>query len=152
MRIRLIDFDEHALVLTVTRAGAVMVVNPRMCDTGTAELLHDIADQLAAAHPPYPCNPGAEPDAQHDYDEPLNGRHGRLDAERKVWTDGTGHAWDLSVTWLAAATEVAWEWTGRLDGLGTPVMRAVGSHSVHEPLDVLRAVYGPISPTGGERS
>ncbi|MEV8394791.1 MULTISPECIES: phiSA1p31-related protein [unclassified Streptomyces] len=152
MRIRLIDFDEHALVLTVAHTGGVMIANPRMCDSAAAEMLRNIADQLDAAHPPYPCSPGAGPDPQHDHAEPLNGAAGRLDTERKVWTDGTGHTWDLSGRWAAAATEVEWEWTGRLDHLGTPVMSAVGSPEVHESLDVLRTLYGPISPAIGGRS
>nr|WP_237691311.1 phiSA1p31-related protein [Streptomyces sp. SID7834] len=144
----MIDFGEYALVVTVARTGATSVVNPGMCDSRTAEVLRDIADQLDALHPPYPCNPAAEP--QHDYAEPL-GPGGSLDAARRVWTDGTGHTWDLSGRWVAAETDGEWEWSGRLDRGGRPLMRSVGS-DVHESLDVLRTLYGPISPASGGRS
>ncbi|MFJ5820078.1 phiSA1p31-related protein [Streptomyces sp. NPDC093108] len=148
MYIRLIDYDEQALVVTVARDGVTTVAAPRMCDSAAADVLRSIADQLDAGHPPYPCDPGAESDLRHEHAEPL-GRGGSLDADRKVWTDGTGHTWDLSGRWAAAATEAEWEWSGRLDHLGTPVMSPVGSPDVHESLDVLRALYGPISPVGG---
>ncbi|MFF1498670.1 phiSA1p31-related protein [Streptomyces sp. NPDC058316] len=150
MRIRFIDYDEHALVLTVTRGGGVTITNPRMCDSAAAAMLRDIADQLDAGHPPYPCNPAAVPE-QHSHAEPL-GQGGALDADRRVWTDGTGHVWDLSGRWTAAETPGEWEWSGRLDDRGTPVMSAVGSPEVRESLDVLRALYGPISPSVGGRS
>ncbi|MFF9568460.1 phiSA1p31-related protein [Streptomyces sp. NPDC014685] len=149
MRIRLIDYDEQALVVTVDRDGVTMVAAPRMCDSAAAEVLRRIADQLDAGHPPYPCTPAAAP--EHDHVEPL-GQGGALDADRRVWTDGTGHAWDLSGRWTAAETPGEWEWSGLLDGRGTPVMAVVGSPEVHESLDVLRVLYGPIAPSAGGRS
>lgn len=150
-RIKLIDLDEFVLVLTVARDGSTTVFNPTICDSAAAEMLRSIAAQLDADHPPYPCSPGSEPAPQHDHAEPLDGPNGSLDAERRVWTDGTGHVWDLSGRWAAAETVPEWEWSGRLDHRGTPVMRAVGS-DVCESLDVLRTLYGPISPALGGRS
>lgn len=149
MNIRLIDYDEHALVVMVTREGGTTVVAPRMCDSAAADVLRKIADQLDAAHPPYPCDPGAEPDPQHDHAEPL-GEGGSLDAERSVWTDGTGHVWDLAATW-GDASGLQWRWTGQLTTSGIPLMRT-GDDVDEQPLDVVRAVHGPIAPTAGERS
>ncbi|MFB6875707.1 phiSA1p31-related protein [Streptomyces sp. NPDC056323] len=150
MNIRLIDFDEQALVVTVARDGFTTVAAARMCDSAAADLLRRIADQLDAGHPPYPCDPAAAPE-EHDHVETL-GNGGSLDADRRVWTDGTGHVWDLSGRWTAAETPGEWEWSGRLDSSGTPVMTVVGSPEVCESLDVLRALYGPISPSVGGRS
>ncbi|MEV8349016.1 phiSA1p31-related protein [Streptomyces niveus] len=149
MKIKFIDYDEHALVVTVTREGATSVVAPLMCDSSAADVLRKIADQLDAAHPPYPCTPGAyEPDPQHEHAE--LGTGGTLDAERRVWTDGTGHVWDLAATWGDAAG-LRWRWTGQLTSSGIPWMRA-GDDVDEQPLDVVRTVHGPIAPTAGERS
>lgn len=147
-KIRMLDLDEHALVLTMSKSGAVEVTNPDMCDALAAAVLRSIADQLVAAHPPYPCTPGEGPDEQHERPaEPVTGHGSRLDRERKVWTDGRGHAWDLSLNWSDAAGG-AWRWTGVLDRVGTPMMREVDGDS-REPLDVVRSLYGPIAPVGG---
>ncbi|MFJ3587492.1 phiSA1p31-related protein [Streptomyces sp. NPDC090231] len=151
-RIKLIDLDEYVLVVTVAHDGSTTVANPGICDAAAADVLRSIAAQLDAGHPPYPCNPGAEPAPQHDHAEPLDAPNGSLDTERRVWTDGTGHVWDLSARWAAAETEPEWEWSGGLDHQGTPVMRAVGADDVRESLDVLRTLYGPIFPAVGGRS
>ncbi|MCZ1009933.1 phiSA1p31-related protein [Streptomyces lydicus] len=147
-KIRMLDLDEHALVLTMNKTGEVEVINPGMCDALAAAVLRTIADQLIAAHPPYPCTPDAEPEQQHDRPpEPVTGHGSRLDTDRKVWTDGRGHAWDLSLKWGDAAGGV-WRWTGVLDRAGTPMMRATDGDG-REPLDVVRSLYGPIAPLGG---
>ncbi|MFI5809289.1 phiSA1p31-related protein [Streptomyces sp. NPDC051561] len=149
MKIKFLDLDEHVLVITVDAQGALDITPTGGCTHAVASVLVHAARALVDAHPPYPCTPDAE---QPSGDEPLHAEHGTLDAERRVWTDGTGHVWDLSVTWAAAATEPLWMWSGRLDHLGTPVMQPVGDDGVRESLDVLRALYGPISPVGGEQS
>ncbi|EFE74536.1 phiSA1p31-related protein [Streptomyces filamentosus] len=149
MRIKMIDVDELWFVVTVARgSGAAKVDHPGVCGKSVATALREIAEQLDALHPPYACD--ATPEPQHDYAEPL-GPGGTLDAARRTWTDGTGHTWDLSGRWIAAETGGEWEWSGQLDTSGRPVMRAVGS-DVQESLDVLRVVYGPISPSTGGRS
>ncbi|MEV4437516.1 phiSA1p31-related protein [Streptomyces sp. NPDC049577] len=142
------DLSELVLVLKVKPTGEYEVVNPlNMCTASVAVLLRCLADEIAAAHPPYPCQPGAA-DAQDDRaDEPLDGRGGRLDDDRHVWTDGRGHSWDLSLAW-GDVTDREWRWTGAVDNVGHPMMRAVGSEE-HMPLDVLRVLYGPIAPVGG---
>ncbi|WP_431784376.1 phiSA1p31-related protein [Streptomyces chumphonensis] len=146
-RIRMLDLDEYAFVLTVTTDGVGHLTNPRMCDAVTADVLRRFADQLDAAHPPYSCDPSSEPEPQHErLDEPLNGRSGVLHSDRSVWTDGRGHRWDLSLTW-GDVTERAWQWTGVLDRVGTPMMRAADGERAS--LDVVRALYGPIAPFVG---
>lgn len=146
MNIRMIDLDEHVLVITLDEHGDLGITPAGACAYAVAAVLMHAAHALAAEHPPFRCNPAAE---QPSGDEPLYAEHGTLDADRRVWTDGTGHVWDLSVAWAAAGTESLWKWSGRLDR-GVPVMQAVGT-GVKESLDVLRALYGPISPAGGER-
>ncbi|MFD3517751.1 phiSA1p31-related protein [Streptomyces sp. NPDC058657] len=151
MKIKFVDLDEHALVITVTTAGVLEVRHSDGCLGAVAEALMHVADQLAASHPPHPCNPAAGTEQNHS-DEPLRTEHSSLDADRVVWTDGTGHRWDLSVTWAAAGTEALWAWSGQLDKIGTPMMQALDAAGPRVPLDVLRTLYGPISPATGENS
>ncbi|AAR29701.1 hypothetical protein VWBp11 [Streptomyces phage VWB] len=149
--IRMIDLNEQRLVITLD-ANNVYRINVRsMCPVEAAALLHVIAAELVAEHPPFPCHWDTERDTPAPADrpdEPLPVDGARLDAERSVWTDGTGHTWDLSVMWQDVFG-VHWQWTGRLDRSGTPLMTSVAGI---EPLDVIRASVGPIAPVGGEQS
>lgn len=151
VKIKVIDFGEYALALLVAHNGATEIVNPGMCDHRAADMLRDLADQLDALHPPHPCSPGAEPDPQHDRaEQPLREALSSLDADRKLWTDGTGHTWDLSVAWGNSAG-LQWRWTGQLTTGGVPWMRTADGVD-EQPLDVVRTVHGPIAPTAGDRS
>ncbi|MFF7365657.1 phiSA1p31-related protein [Streptomyces sp. NPDC008125] len=147
MNFKLIDIDEHALVVTVARSGLTSVMHPRLCSATAADILRQLADQLDAAHPPYPCDPAAAAEPPRDIPATLGKGAGSYDADRHVWTDGAGHPWDLSVTWEAAATGGVWEWANEFDRSGTPVMRTVGAVTARESLDILRTLYGPITPT-----
>lgn len=149
MRIQLIDHAEHVLVVTLTREGLLTVAHPRLCGVAAAEILRDVAERLIEAHGPAACHPVAEPEPQHDTGVTL-GQGGTLDAERGVWTDGTGHAWDLSVTW-ASAGDLRWRWTGECDDAGTPLMRT-GDGVDEQSFDVVWALYGPLVPTAGDRA
>src|SRR3546814_2142024 len=53
-----------------------------------------------------------------DLAEPINAKGSTLDRERRVWTDGNGHTWDLTVTWADNETGNEWRWMGRVDGGG----------------------------------
>ncbi|MFF9690274.1 phiSA1p31-related protein [Streptomyces sp. NPDC014623] len=149
MRIQLIDHAEHALVVTLTREGRLTVAYPGFCGAAAAEVLRDVADRLIEAHGPAVCHPDAEPEPQHDSAETL-GQGGSLDADRAVWTDGTGHAWDLSVTW-GSAGNLRWWWTGGHTEAGVPLMRT-GDGTDEQPLDLVWALYGPLFPTAGDRA
>lgn len=145
-RIRLVDFDEQPLVVLVDEDGVAEVYGDGMCKLRAAAILRFVAAQLAAEHPAGACLPQPEP--QHDRPvEPLISHAGTLDRERRLWTDGTGHAWDLSLAW-ADVHERAWRWHGSLDRQGTPIMRS-SDGSASEPLDVVRAVWGPLAPVIG---
>lgn len=154
MRIRLIDYDELPLVLTMGPNGIVEASHPGMCKIQAARILRNVANQMVAAHSPHECTPGDEaPIPEHRPAEPIDAADGSLDAERKVWTDGTGHTWDLSVTWADQETGNTWRWAGRFAPGGVPLLHAVGYPGITRPLDVLRAEYGPIYPAvgGGRR-
>ncbi|SDL33768.1 phiSA1p31-related protein [Streptomyces indicus] len=148
-RIKLVDLDEHSLVVTIDADGVTEVHGAGMCKMRAAAILWDVGTQLAAEHPVGPCLPQPEP--QHDRPgEPLIAHAGSLDRARGLWTDGTGHAWDLSLAWRDV-TDQAWRWHGSLDRQGTPIMRS-SDGSVSEPLDVVRAVYGPLAPVFGDEA
>lgn len=148
MRIRLIDYDEHPIVLTIGRDMAVEIINPSICDGVTADLLRNIADQLDAKHPPYPCRPGSEP-AQHERPaEPMHAPTGTLDRYSGTWTDGGGHTWDLTLMWEDVAGQ-RWRWNGHL-AQSVPMMRHVQTGEL-TPLDALRFISGPITPVRGEQ-
>ncbi|WP_125262348.1 phiSA1p31-related protein [Streptomyces alboflavus] len=145
---RFVDLDEQALVVLVERDGSYEVQNPALCNRFAAALLRGIAEQLDASHPPHPCTPGDGAEPHHERPaEPLISHAGTLDRERKMWTDGTGHAWDLSLPWTDAADR-SWRWHGSLDRQGTPIMRS-GDGAEVQPLDVVRALWGPIAPLSG---
>ncbi|WP_327162065.1 phiSA1p31-related protein [Streptomyces zaomyceticus] len=147
----MIDLNEQRLVVTFDQDGVMRIHVRGMCTTEAAAMLSLIAGELVASHPPFPCHWDEERDTPAPADrpdEPLPGDGGRLDAERQVWTDGTGHTWDLSVPWDDAVS-VRWVWTGRMDTSGVPLMRADDGEV--ESLDVIRAVVGPIAPGVGEQ-
>lgn len=148
---RFVDFDEQRLVVLVDRDGRYEVRKSKMCSVAAADLLRHIACELEAQHPPFPCEPAAEPDGPAGRPvEPLDSPGGSLDRERKVWTDGRGHTWDLSLAWRDAADR-PWRWHGSLDSRGAPILRTEDGVE-RESLDVVRAVYGPLAPVvgGGE--
>ena len=146
---RLVDFTEHPLVLLVdTEGNAELIGEDTICPIRTAALLRVIANDLIASHPLGRCTPSAEAPTWSRPAEPLIPQAGTLDRARSLWTDGTGHVWDLSVPW-ADAFGRAWQWTGQLDRTsGTPMMRCEYRPDT-QPLDVLRAVCGPIAPMPG---
>ena len=146
---RFVDFTEHPLVLLVDADGnAELHGDDQQCKIRTAAILHVIADQLAAEHPLGRCRPRPAPTLWERPAEPLHSHAGTLDREARVWTDGTGHAWDLSVPW-ADAFGRSWRWTGELDRTsGGPLMRCEYRPET-QTLDVLRALCGPIAPMLG---
>lgn len=149
MRIKLIDLDEYPLVVMVRADGTATVSAPNICDGAAADLLRSIAADLDAQHPPFVCTPGDKPEPQHDREEIL-AEGGALDAERRVWTDGTGHAWDLTVTW-GSSGDMRWRWTGDCTDVGVPLLQT-GEGSAPQPLDLVWALYGPLFPTAGDRA
>lgn len=149
--IRLLDLNAHRLVITLSAGGRMDTFLRRMCPSAAADLLRGIADQLDEQHPAFPCHWDErrdEPAPAVEPDEPTVAREGSLDDERRVWTDGTGHRWDLSVPW-DDVTGTRWQWTGRVDRKGAPLMRSADGVET-EPLDVIRAITGPIAPAVGE--
>ncbi|MET9816553.1 phiSA1p31-related protein [Streptomyces sp. NPDC006355] len=145
---RFIDMDEQRLVILVDSDGRLEVQTGKICTARAAEVLEQIAARLRAAHPPFPCFPpaAANPTSERP-DELLLADGGRLDRSAQVWTDGRGHAWDLSLTW-GDATGVEWRWYGSLDSNGAPLLRANNGVTV-QALDVVRALYGPLAPLAG---
>lgn len=146
MKIRQIDMDEQVLVLTVGRDGLSSVSHRGICAASAAEVLRDIAEQLMAGHSPIPCNP-AEPEVSKPE---IRGEGGSLSIDRQVWTDGTGHAWDLSVTWGSVGS-LRWRWTGGCTESDVPLMRT-GDGSDEQPFDLVWALYGPLFPMVGDRA
>ncbi|WP_406459763.1 phiSA1p31-related protein [Streptomyces sp. NBC_01622] len=148
----IIGFDvdrngDAAIVVAVQRDGSYTVRTPGVCKSLAAELLRGIADRLDAEHGPFPCTPAPE---QHDRpreDEPARPRGGRLDRDRGVYRDPRGDSWDLSLLW-GDEFDREWKWHGSTDRLGEPLLRAEDDGEV-QPLGVLRALYGPISPRSG---
>jgi hypothetical protein len=144
-RHRIIDFTEHPFVILVdTSGGAEIHGDDQVCKIKAATVLRVIADMLANEHPHGPCGPSERTPRWTRPDEPLHSNAGSLDRSAQVWTDGTGHAWDLSMPWQDAAGST-WLWYGSLDGQGAPLMRS-NDHPTPEPLDALRALRGPIAP------
>lgn len=148
---RLVDFTEHPLVLLVDDEGnGELIGEDSFCAIRVAALLRLIAADLLASHPLGPCAPQAEATVWERPAEPLHPQGSTLDRVRQLWTDGTGHVWDLSVKWGDASGR-PWRWTGELDRVtGVPLMRCEYRPDT-QPLDVLRATCGPIAPMGGAR-
>ncbi|MGW7197511.1 phiSA1p31-related protein [Streptomyces chryseus] len=148
-RFMFVDRDENPLVFLIDAHGDVEVHgDDRVCKLRAAAILRYVAAQFIAEHPRGACTP--QPDAQgYRPGEPLHSHAGTLDRDRKVWTDGTGHAWNLSLPW-GDVDDRAWLWGGVLDSRGAPLMRtdAEGDGEV-QPLDVVRSLYGPIAPLSG---
>jgi hypothetical protein len=147
--VRFVDFTEHPFVLLVDVHGnAELHGDGQVCKLRAAALLRVIANDLAAEHPLGACTP--EPDAE-PWERPAESLHsqfGTLDAERALWTDGTGHVWNLSIPWGDAFGR-SWRWHGVVDPLsGAPMMRCEYRFEA-QPLDLLRALYGPIAPLSG---
>lgn len=144
---------EYDLALTVDADGAIVLHHSSMCDHVAAYALRLAAAALDARHSDTPCRPPRLEDLVDDdtlIEVPLNSSDGRLDADRRVWIDGAGHAWDLSLPWCDV-TDREWRWTGRLDRGGrAPLMLACDTSGETEPLDAVRALYGPIAPAGGD--
>lgn len=139
--------DGAVIVVVVQRDGSYLkLVDDRVCKGLAADLLHGIADQVAAEHEPGPCSPPPQHDRPAD-GERANPRGGRLDRDRSVYRDPRGDSWDLTLLWRDESDR-AWRWHGSTDRLGEPMLRAEDDGEV-QPLGVLRALYGPISPRSG---
>lgn len=146
---RLVDFTEHPLVLLVdTEGNAELIGEETLCPIRTAALLQVIARDLIASHPLGRCTPSPAAPTWSRPPEPLHPHAGILDRNRKLWIDGTGHVWDLSVPW-ADVNGDTWRWHGVIDqASGAPILRCDQWPGAH-PLDVLRAGRGPIFPVAG---
>jgi hypothetical protein len=144
-RHRIVDFTEHPFVVLVGTDGSAEVVgDDQVCKLKAAAVLRVLADVLANEHPQAPCLPPARTPRWQRPDEPLMPHAGTLDRDAQLWTDGTGHVWNLALPWQDAAGST-WLWYGSLDGQGAPLMRS-NDWPEPQPLDALRAVRGPISP------
>lgn len=143
--IRMLKLDEWALVLAVRPCGHAELLDAAMPPAAAASALRHLAatlDEVAAKHG------GPSPAPQGDHIEPLTARGGSLDGDR--WTDGHGHVWDLSLTWVDECDQ-AWMWAGWFDRAGAPMMRST-LHGDQMPLDTVRVVYGALRPAaGGQR-
>ncbi|MFF7171129.1 phiSA1p31-related protein [Streptomyces pseudovenezuelae] len=152
----IIGFDpgydgDAAIVVLVERDGSYSVRTKGVCDHLAADMLRGIADMLDRRHGPFPCTP---PPEQHDRpadDEPIEYEHadprgGRLDRDRRVYRDPRGDSWDLSLTW-GDEHDRSWRWQGSTDRLGEPILRADDGEV--QPFNVLRTLYGPITPLSG---
>lgn len=148
MRIRLIDYDEHLIVVTVNPDGKAAVSHPTMCAVDAAAWLERLAAVMRAEHPPHACDPAQDAEPEEREPEPLLQHGGSLADDRRTWFDGTGHAWDLGVVWRDVV-DVEWRWVGRMDESGAPLMRSSTPGDV-QSLDVIRAVVGPIVPVRGD--
>jgi hypothetical protein len=142
---RFIDMAEQRLVVLVDGDGRLEVQTGKICTARAADVLETLAARLRASHPPFPCFPSAAPNPTSSRpDEPLLAEGGRLDRSAKVWTDGRGHTWDLSLTWVDTMG-AEWRWHGSLDNNGAPLLRANNGPTA-QALDVVRALYGPLAP------
>ena len=148
MRIRLIDFDEHPLVVIVDRNGLTTVGGTGLCGLVAADVLRQLADQMEADHPATTCNPHTDtPTGPEQPVVPVTVFGSVLDRPRGLWVDGHGHTWDLTLVWVDAAGD-RWAWTGSLDR-GVPMLYPLAG-GAPEPLDTLRIVHGPIGPMRGD--
>ncbi|MFI1607813.1 phiSA1p31-related protein [Streptomyces griseofuscus] len=142
---RFVDMGEQQLVVLVDGEGRLEMHTGKVCTMRAADLLEKLAARLRASHPPFRCLPSAAavPTAERP-DELLLAEGGRLDRTASVWTDGRGHVWDLSLTWVDTMG-AEWRWYGSLDSNGAPLLRANNGATV-QALDVVRALYGPLAP------
>jgi hypothetical protein len=71
--------------------------------------------------------------------------YGRLDRERRTWTDSTGHVTDLTLTWQDV-TGRRWSWDADTDPhpINGPWM--CSNNGLHEPMDMLLAMWAPLTP------
>lgn len=142
---RFVDFTEHPFVLLIDADGnAELHGDDQVCKIKAAAILSVIARDLVAEHGPRRCAPPAEAPLWERPDEPLMPHAGTLDREAQVWTDGTGHVWNLALPWQDRAGST-WQWYGSLDGQGAPLMRS-NDWPEPQPLDALRFLRGPMSP------
>lgn len=148
-RIRIVDLDEHDLVVTVRSTGEVEI--ELGADTDSKHLAHLLARIAREIHGPGQCEPKPAPDpASADDLAPMKARGGSLTGDR--WTDGEGHVWDLSLIWIDGCRQ-RWMWAGRFDQSGAPIMRHL-TGGRHMPLDAIRGIFGgPMRPavSGGAR-
>lgn len=140
--IRLIDYDEQLLVVTIGRDGDGRIAHPGVCHEQAVSILQKLVAQLAE----HGCT---EDQSADEPATPLHAERGRFDADRAVWTDGAGHTWDLAATWGDTAG-LRWRWTGQFASNGAPWMRS-GDDVDEQPLDVVRMAYGPLTVIAGER-
>jgi hypothetical protein len=144
-RHRIVDFTEHPFVVLVDTDGNTEIVgDDQVCTLKAAAVLRALADILVSEHGKTPCTPPARVPQWKRPDEPLMPHASTLDREAQLWTDGTGHVWDLALPWQDAAGST-WLWYGSLDGQGAPLMRSNDCPDP-QPLDALRALRGPLAP------
>lgn len=147
----MLDLNEWALVVAVRPWGHSELLTTNLNPADCAVALRDLAHVFeVVAGELHGTQPEPDQDEAHEpapVEQPLVARGGRLDRERRTWTDDGGHVWDLSLTW-ADAVGNEWRWTGSLDRSGTPTM--VGGAGDCMPLDVVRVLLGPIAPCRGE--
>lgn len=142
---RFIDQREHPFVVLLDVHGSAEILGENnVCKARAADVLRYVADVLDSEHGPGMCYPPSEPSQFGRPAEPLQVHAGTLDRERQVWTDGTGHVWDLSVPWRDNAGST-WLWYGRLDRQGAPLMWS-NDWPESQPLDALRSLRGPMAP------
>lgn len=144
-RHRIVDFTEHPFVVLVGVDGSAEIVgDDQVCKLKAAAVLRVVADVLANEHTQGPCTPPDRTPRWQRPDEPLMPHAGTLDRAARLWTDGTGHVWDLALAWRDAAGST-WSWAGRLDREGAPLMQSDDWPEV-QPLDALRSLRGPMAP------
>lgn len=148
-RFRIVDFTEHPMVVMFDVEGSAQLVgDDSVCALHAAAALQALAGMLLAEHVTEGCRAAAEEAPGERPAEPLLPFAGSIDRDRQVWTDGTGHVWDLSVAW-ADVNGDTWRWRGGMDPVsGAPVLRCEQWEGAH-PLDVLREGRGPIRPVVG---
>ncbi|MGW2708655.1 phiSA1p31-related protein [Streptomyces sp. NPDC001356] len=148
-RHRIVDFTEHPLVVLIdTEGGAEIVGDDQVCKLKAAAVLRVVADVLASEHEQGQCRPPTRTPQWRRPAEPLIPHVSTLDRGRSLWTDGTGHVWDLSVPWGDAYGR-SWRWTGDMDRTSGAPLMATEYRAEQQPLDVLRATFGPIAPLPG---
>lgn len=142
-QIRVLDLAEYPLVATVDRQGRPEVSSTSPCPAVQARMLRDLADRVEQSG--HACCTTPEPaPAPGPADAELFAAYADLPAAGPVWR-GPYQAYDLGVGWLdRVGTE--WSWAGTFDQSGTPVMRANGGQAAPQTLDVVDALYGPLSP------